>query len=131
MGDHVSWQSAQPMPDDPLSIFPILRHAARTSGFFKVRGINVNHADFDDFMLRQLDVADYKVEVEETDTTDVMRVYIELSSGTNALEIRKRLASEIKVKFEVTPEMNQLATGTLEAEFMGQVKQNRFIDKRG
>ena len=131
MGDHVSWQSAQPMTDDPLSIFPILRHAARTSGFFKVRGINVNHADFDDFMLRQLDVADYKVEVEETDTTDVMRVYIELSSGTKALEIRKRLASQIKVKFEVTPEMNQLATGTLEAEFKGQVKQNRFIDKRG
>ena len=28
--------------DDPYSIFPLVRHAHRTAGFFKVRGVNIN-----------------------------------------------------------------------------------------
>ncbi|MDP6843792.1 MAG: AMP-binding protein [Rhodospirillales bacterium] len=131
LGDYVKWRSAEPTEGDPLSVYPMIWHAARTSGFFKVRGININHADFDDFMLRQLDVADYKVEVEETEALDKMRVSIELSGGADGAAVAARLARAIKSKFEVTPEMDQLAPGTLEAEFTGQVKQNRFIDKRG
>jgi len=133
MGDYVSWRSARPSAGDALSVYPKIFHGARTSGFFKVRGININHADFDDFMLRQLDVADYKVEVAETETLDVMRVFIELpgGDGEGGGTVAARLASEIKVKFEVSPDMVALAPGTLETEFTGQVKQNRFIDKRG
>ena len=29
-------------------LFPMIRHANRTTGFFKVRGVNVNHAEFED-----------------------------------------------------------------------------------
>ena len=29
-------------------LFPIIRHANRTTGFFKVRGVNVNHTEFED-----------------------------------------------------------------------------------
>ena len=39
--------------DGPFSeLFPMIRHAHRTTGFFKVRGINVNHAEFEDFIFR-------------------------------------------------------------------------------
>ncbi len=131
MGDYVRWQRAEPVAGDTLSVYPKIYHGARTSGFFKVRGININHADFDDFMLRQLDVADYKVEVVETDTLDAIRVFIELGQGPETATVAARVASEIKAKFEVSPDMMTLAPGSLEAEFTGQVKQNRFIDKRG
>ncbi len=36
----------------PLSVYPVFQHAARTAGFFKVKGININHTDFEDFMHR-------------------------------------------------------------------------------
>ena len=78
-----------------------------------------------------MDVADYKVEVEETEGLDLMRVSVELSGGADSAASCESLVGEIKVKFELTPEIDQLAPGTLEAEFTGQVKQNRFIDRRG
>jgi phenylacetate-CoA ligase len=131
MCDYVRWQGARPAAGDALSVYPKIFHGARTSGFFKVRGININHADFDDFMLRQLDVADYKVEVTETETLDAVRVFIELPEASDSAPVAARLAVAIKTKFEVTPDMVTLAPGSLEAEFTGQIKQNRFIDKRG
>src|SRR5438067_6073449 len=36
----------------PYSVFPRIKHAHRTSGFFKVRGINLSHQDLEDFMFR-------------------------------------------------------------------------------
>ena len=51
-------------------VYPMIIHAARTSGFFKVRGININHGEFESFMHRNAEIADFKVEVEETDTLD-------------------------------------------------------------
>ena len=42
-GDLVTWQRGD---DDagPFSVFPLVKHAHRTSGFFKIRGVNLNHA---------------------------------------------------------------------------------------
>ena len=34
-------------------VFPMIRHAARTAGFFKVRGININQAEIEDFLYRR------------------------------------------------------------------------------
>ena len=96
-----------------------------------MRGVNINFADFDDYMLRQLDIADYKVEVSETDTLDQMVVFIELPETSAVQDVAARVAHDIKVKFEISPEMEILVPGSLEAEFTGQVKQNRFIDQRG
>ena len=79
-GDYVSYIE-HGKTEGPLSVYPMIRHAARTSGFFKVRGININHADFEDFMNRKLEVSDFKVEVEETDTLDTITLFIELSRG--------------------------------------------------
>jgi phenylacetate-CoA ligase len=60
-GDLVTWQEAGE-GDGPFSVFPLVRHAHRTTGFFKVRGINLNHAELEDFMFRNVGIADFKAE---------------------------------------------------------------------
>lgn len=129
-GDYVSYYE-HGETDGPLSVYPLMRHAARTSGFFKVRGININHADFEDFMHRRLDITDFKVEVEETDTLDMMRVSIEVSDPAQAEGPVTALREDVRKTFELTPDIAVLETGTLEKELQAQVKQQRFIDKRG
>jgi phenylacetate-CoA ligase len=109
----------------------MIRHAARTSGFFKVRGININHADFEDFMHRRLDITDFKVEVEKTETLDLMRVSIEVSNPVKAENSLTSLREDIRKIFELSPEIAVLDAGTLEQELQSQVKQQRFVDKRG
>jgi phenylacetate-CoA ligase len=117
--------------DGPLSVFPVIRHAARTAGFFKVSGINVNQADIEDFMHRQEAVTDFKIEAVETGALDALRVSIELRREAEAARETERLSHAVKTTFELTPEIVILDPGTLEREFAGQVKQNRFIDRRG
>ena len=46
----------------PFSVFPVVRHAQRTTGFFKIRGINLDHGEFEDFMFRNSLVNDFKCE---------------------------------------------------------------------
>lgn len=129
-GDYVSYYEKGDT-DGHLSVYPMIRHAARTSGFFKVRGININHADFEDFMHRRLDITDFKVEVEETDTLDLMRVSIEISGTAKTDETTSSLQDDIRKTFELSPEIAVLDAGTLEKELQAQVKQQRFVDKRG
>ena len=108
----------------------VIRHAARTAGFFKVRGINVNQADIEDFMHRQDAISDFKIEAIETDTLDALRVSDELRLGAEATDETQQLSRSVKSIFELTPEVVVLELGTLEREFSGQVKQVRFIDRR-
>ena len=129
-GDYVTYVD-RGATDGPLSVFPVIRHAARTAGFFKVRGINVNQADIEDFMHRQGTVSDFKIEAIETGTLDALRVSVELSHGAAATDETEQLSRSVKSTFELTPEVVVLEPGTLEREFAGQVKQLRFIDRRG
>ena len=129
-GDYVSYHD-KGQTDGPLSIYPMIRHAARTAGFFKVRGVNINHADFEDFMHRRLEISDFKVEIEETETLDMMRVSIEIRGGTTPQTFVDSLFSDVRKTFEVSSEIVILAPGTLEKELRAQVKQQRFVDKRG
>ena len=129
-GDYVSYHE-HGSTDGRLSVYPMIRHGARTSGFFKVRGININHADFEDFMHRRLDITDFKVEVEETETLDMMRVSIEVSGTAETGQATASLLEDIRKTFELSPEIAVLDAGTLEKELQAQVKQQRFVDKRG
>ncbi len=129
-GDYVSYVD-RGKTEGPLSVYPMIRHAARTSGFFKVRGINITHAEFENFMHRRIDISDFKVEVEETKTLDAIRISIELRGAADAEKTARSLAAAVKETFELSPEIDLLQPGTLEQEFQNQVKQQRFIDKRG
>ena len=117
--------------DGPFGVFPMIRHAARTAGFFKVRGININQADIEDFLYRRPEITDFKIEAVETASLDALRISIELAAGADADAAGAELVRSVKQVFELTPEIQAIPPGTLEREFAGAVKQNRFIDRRG
>ena len=117
--------------DGPFGVFPMIRHAARTAGFFKVRGININQADIEDFLYCRPAIADFKIEAVETETLDALRISIELAAGADAEDTGAELAGSVRQVFELTPEIEVIPPGTLEREFAGAVKQNRFVDRRG
>src|SRR4029453_473659 len=101
-GDLVSL-SSQGMGSGPWSIFPMLRHARRTVGFFKVRGVNINHADLEDALFRDSDVVDFRAEVYESSGNDVLHLHVELRS-----EAKQRVVETIRKTFQVTPEVTLL-----------------------
>lgn len=116
---------------DPFSVFPILEHALRTEGFFKIRGVNVNHGDLEDFMFQQAAVQDFKGEaVTDARGQDRLRLLVELRRGADADATSRALVAAIKTTFEQTCEVEILAAGTLAREFEKSVKAPRFVDKR-
>jgi phenylacetate-CoA ligase len=129
-GDIVSLKP-QTRTDDPFSVFPVLHHALRTEGFFKVRGININHGDLEDFMFAQTAVTDFRAEVVNSGGLDVLRLLVELRRSADEAELVRTLGERVKSVFELTPEIEVLETGTLAREFEKAVKAPRFLDKRG
>ena len=114
----------------PLSVFPVFRHTARTMGFFKVRGVNIGHIEFEDFLHRDEAVADFRLEVADGETLDRLILQIELRKGGDSETVASRLKTAIKHTFEVTPEIEVLDVGTLAQIFINDVKAARFIDSR-
>ncbi|MGX1309429.1 phenylacetate-CoA ligase [Amorphus suaedae] len=116
-------------PVDPrFALFPVMRHAHRTAGFFKVRGVNIGHADFEDMMFAEAAVADFRVEVLATDGNDVLRLHLETDADPAALGTQ--LAARVRRTFEVTPDLVWCAPGTIARAFESSVKAARFVDLR-
>jgi len=116
---------------DPFSVFPTLEHALRTEGFFKIRGVNVNHGDLEDFMFAQTAIQDFKGEARTAaDGQDRLHLLVELRRGTDAAAASRDLVAAVKRKFEQTCEVEVLAAGTIAQEFEKAVKAPRFVDKR-
>ncbi len=114
----------------PFSVFPKIRHTHRTTGFFKVSGVNVNHPEFEDFIFQNVEVNDFKCELVTAGARDLLRVSIEVRRGANAQAVAEVLVRGVKDTFEVTPELVILETGTLAREFESSVKAPRFTDSR-
>ena len=125
-GDLVSIVRSKSQDKLPWSVFPILRHARRTVGFFKVRGVNLNHADLEDALFRDPDVVDFRAEVANEGDNDVLRLFVELRS-----QEKSALVELVRKTFQITPEITLLARGTIAREFEAAVKPPRFVDKRG
>ncbi len=117
--------------DTPFSVFPVVRHAHRTAGFFKVRGININHGEFEDFMFADPQVNDFKVEV-TTDPSglDVFQLAVELRRGVSSEAAVEAITARTKRTFELAPTVVVLETGTLAKQFANSVKAPRFADNR-
>jgi len=129
-GDLVVWRS-HGSEGDGYAIFPRLKHAHRTAGFFKVRGINITHSDFEDMMFAMSSIQDFKCEAAAgTDAMDVLRVSYEVKRGADDTALANELAQKIKNTFELNAELVALETGTLAKEFEGAVKAPRFQDNR-
>jgi len=129
-GDIVTWER----PADTTSefgVFPVIRHAHRTAGFFKIRGVNINHQEYEDFLFDIPDVNDFKAElVTADDGTDSFSLSIEIRPGVNIAAISEKVTDATKRTFEVTPSVSVLDLGTLAKEFESSVKAPRFADKR-
>src|SRR5205814_4379402 len=108
-------------------VFPLLRHARRTLGFFKVRGVNINHAELEDVMFGDPDIVDFRAEVYNSDAgNDVLHLLVEKRQGT-----REGTVDIIRKTFQVTPHVTLLERGSIAREFEAAVKAPRFVDKRG
>ena len=113
-----------------LSVFPLIKHAHRTSGFFKVRGINVNHADFEDFIFRNIDIGDFKAELITERDLEILLVSVEVRYGVDPAAAAERLKAAVHEQFELTPRIVVVETGTLAKEFEASVKMPRRVDRR-
>lgn len=129
-GDLVTMTPPQPDPTNPFSVFPLVKHAHRTVGFFKVRGVNLNHAEFEDFVFANAAINDFKAEAIAADGNDVFKVSIEVKRGADASAAAATLKDAVKQHFELTPEIELLPTGTLAREFEAAIKAPRFVDRR-
>src|SRR5438067_2699050 len=128
-GDLVTYSEA----DDgvgPFAVFPRIKHAHRTTGFFKVRGVNLGQQDLEDFMFRHLEIGDFRAEAMNEGGNDFLRLCIEVRLGVDGAGVAKALAAQLREKFELMPQVVVLETGTLAKEFEANVKAARFIDRR-
>lgn len=128
-GDLVTCRSAVP-GRGPFSVFPVVKHAHRTAGFFKVRGVNINHGELEDLVFRDPAVNDFKCEAVTVGHLDALRVCVELKRGTDPDGSAAALRAAVKRTFEVTPEIVLLELGTLAREFEGSIKAPRIVDRR-
>ena len=124
-GDLVSF-SSEGKGDGPWSVFPTLKHARRTVGFFKVRGVNINHADLEDALFRDPQVVDFRAEVTNAGDNDVLHLLVELRD-----EDTTRVVDAIRKTFQLTPQVSLLPRGAIARDFEAAVKAPRFVDKRG
>ena len=129
-GDLVTYSEAEE-GTGPFSVFPRIKHAHRTAGFFKIRGVNLGHQDLEDFIFRTVEIGDFRAEALNEGGNDFLRLSIEVRGGCDRGEVSKRVELQIKQKFELTPQVTVLETGTLAREFEANVKAARFVDRRG
>ena len=128
-GDLVTWHRGD---DDcgPFSVFPLVKHAHRTSGFFKIRGINVNHSDFEDFIFRKVDINDFKAELVTEHDLETLLLSVEVRRGADAAAVVAALKTAVRNHFELSARIVAVEPGSLAREFEGSVKMPRFSDRR-
>jgi len=124
-GDLVSMKS-EGKGKGPWSVFPMLKHERRTVGFFKVRGVNINHAELEDLLFRDPEVVDFRAEVYNQGDNDVLHLHVEKRGGT-----RESTIDSVRKTFQVAPEVTLLPRGQIAKDFEAAVKAPRFVDKRG
>lgn len=130
-GDIVSHIEHGASPGRYAELFPMIRHAQRTTGFFKVRGVNVNHAELEDFLFQNPLVNDFQgVLVTSKDALETLELHIEIKRGADAMAVADGVAQDIKRTFEISPELRVLELGTLAKLFESSIKAPRFVDKR-
>jgi phenylacetate-CoA ligase len=127
-GDIVTFQENDDI--GVFGVFPLVKHTHRAAGFFKVRGINIDHSEFEDFMFGSAEVADFKAEVINAGDLDELVLSIEVSRGADGAALVECLSERTKLQFALTPKIILLAHGSLAREFEGSVKAPRFVDRR-
>jgi phenylacetate-CoA ligase len=96
-----------------------------------VRGININHVEFEDFMLALAPINDFKCEaIRDDDDLDALRISVEVKHGASVADAVKLVEQETKRVFELTPAVVVLQPGALAREFEAAIKAPRIRDLR-
>jgi len=112
-------------------LFPMIRHANRTTGFFKIRGVNINHTEFEDFVFSIPAVNDFQaVLVTDDNDLETLTVRIEVRRGEDSAAIAAEMTDRIKAVFEMSARIDVLEIGTLARLFESSIKAPRFVDER-
>ena len=130
-GDIVSYQERGDSPGRFAELYPMIRHARRTTGFFKIRGVNVNHSEFEDFMFRNPDINDFQgVLVTDKSGMETLKLRLEIKRGVDGKTAAETVIREVKSVFEITPDIEVLTAGALAKAFEASIKAPRFVDER-
>ena len=106
---------------------PRLVHSGRTTDFFKVKGVNLNHGELEDALYQVPDLRDYRVTVTRQDD---LRIELECADGMVA-RVRQAVEDLFVHRFGVRAEIVPVARGTIVKSTEVEVKARRFIDQRG
>ena len=118
--------------EGPWAMYPLLHHERRTVGFFKVRGVNINHSELEDLMFFEPAISEFRAEVYNTEGgLDVLHLLIEVKGGLSEHSAQENVLAKVRQTFQVTPKISVQPAGTIAREFEANVKAPRFIDKRG
>ena len=130
-GDAVSYFEHGSSSGQVAELFPMIKHAHRTSGFFKIRGVNLNHSEFEDFMFRNAEVNDFQaVMMTDEDALETLKLRIEVRRGADGNSVAAGVVDSVKQTFEISARVEVLKLGTLAAEFESSLKAPRFVDER-
>lgn len=118
--------------EGPWGMYPLLHHERRTVGFFKVRGVNINHPELEDLMFFEPAISEFRAEVYNSEGgLDVLHLLIEIKGGISEDTVQENVAGKVRQTFQVTPKITVQPQGTIAREFEANVKAPRFIDRRG
>ena len=106
---------------------PRLVHAGRTLAFFKVKGVNLSHAELEEALYGIGELRDFRVVVT---IDDHLRVEVE-SSEVAAASVRAAVDRLFVDRFGVRADVRPVARGSIAAALEGQIKAQRFVDERG
>ncbi len=113
-------------------MYPILHHERRTVGFFKVRGVNINHPELEDLMFFEPAISEFRAEVYNAEGgLDVLHLFIEVKGGMSEDSVQEKVIAKVRQSFQVTPKITVQQQGTIARDFETNVKAPRFVDKRG
>ncbi len=130
-GDIVSYIDRGESGTREAKLFPMIRHSRRTTGFFKIRGVNVNHAEFEDHMFSVEGVGDFQGVLSTGPSgLEILTVRTEARRGQDPEQLERELVAGIRHSFEITPQVEILETGTLARTFENTIKASRFVDAR-
>jgi phenylacetate-CoA ligase len=113
-------------------LFPMIKHANRTTGFFKIRGVNVNHAELEDAMFQLPSITDFQAILETDPATSLerLKLVIEVKREADPAQSLAAVRALMKRQFEQNAEVTTQPLGTLAAEFEKSIKAPRFVDRR-
>lgn len=105
---------------------PRLIHSGRTNAFFKVKGVNINHAEVEDAFFRTPGLKDYLVAVSADD-----RLCLDLECLADATaDVQVHVERLFVEQFGLHADIAFAERGSIAARLEGQIKPQRFVDFR-